>query len=238
MSKVQAVILAGGQGARLRPYTTVLPKPLVPVGGIPIAEVIIRQLKFYGIKNILMATGYLAELIEAYFGDGSRFGVHIEYLKEKTPLGTAGAIKLIKNLDEDFLVINGDTLTNINFKELLNFHKSSKSMATITIKGVTVKTDFGVVSCDSKGGFLDYIEKPKHKSFVSIGINVLSRKCQNYMVRNKMVNMPELMLKLKASGEKVSCHKTRSLWLDLGRLDDLESAQQVFMKNRRKFLKD
>lgn len=236
MSKVQALILAGGKGARLRPYTTVLPKPLVPVGGIPIAEVIIRQLKSYGIKNIVMATGHLAELIEAYFGNGSRFGVRIEYLKERRPLGTAGAIKLIKNLDRSFLVINGDTLTNLNFKKLLHMHKTAKNCATITIKGVTVKTDFGVITCDSKGTFLDYIEKPTHKSYVSLGINVLDRECQKYIKQNEKIDIPELMLRLKDLGKKVSCHKTKNIWLDLGRLDDLELAQRVFSKNRRKFL--
>jgi NDP-sugar pyrophosphorylase family protein len=236
MFKAQAVILAGGRGARLRPYTTVLPKPLVPVGGIPIAEVIIRQLKSHGIKNIVMATGYLAELIEAYFGDGSRFGVRIEYLKEKNPLGTAGALKLITNLDENFLVINGDTLINFNFKEFLSFHKVSKNMATITIKGITVKTDFGVIKSDGKGAFLDYIEKPSHRSYVSVGINAFNRGCQNHITRNKRVDIPELMLKLKNLGEKVSCYKTKNIWLDLGRLDDLELAQRVFSKNKRKFL--
>jgi len=236
MSKVQALILAGGKGARLRPYTTVLPKPLVPVGGIPIAEVIIRQLKSHGIKNIVMATGHLAELIEAYFGDGRRFGVHIEYLKEKRPLGTAGAIKLIKNLDKNFLVINGDTLTNLNFKRLLRMHKAAKNSATITIKGISVKTDFGVINCDSKGTFLDYIEKPTHRSYVSLGINVLDRECQKYIKQNEKIDIPGLMLRLKNLGKKVYCHKTKNIWLDLGRLDDLELAQRIFSKNRRKFL--
>jgi NDP-sugar pyrophosphorylase family protein len=236
MSKVQAVILAGGKGARLRPYTAVLPKPLVPVGGIPIAEVIIRQLKSYGIKNIIMATGYLAELIEAYFGDGTRFGVHIEYLKEKRPLGTAGAIKLIKNLDRNFLVINGDTLTNLNFKRLLHMHRAARNIATITIKGVTVKTDFGVVDCDSKGTFLDYIEKPSRRSYVSVGVNVFDRECQKHIKQNEKIDIPGLMLRLKKLGKKVCCHKTKNIWLDLGRLDDLELAQRIFAKNRRKFL--
>lgn len=237
MSKVQAVILAGGKGSRLRPYTKILPKPLVPLDDFPISEIIIRQLKFYGLKNIVISTGYLAELIETYFGDGRRWGVRIQYVRERKPLGTAGALRLIKNLANDFLVINGDTLTDINFKKLMASHKSKKTSATIVVKERVVKTDFGVIKYDKDDMFLDYIEKPEHRTFVSTGINVFNKKCQKYIRRNESIGMPELMLRMKGLRQPIYCHKTKDIWLDLGRPDDLEKAQGIFRRSKKKFLR-
>jgi NDP-mannose synthase len=236
MSRVQAVILAGGKGSRLRPYTKVLPKPLVPVDDVPIAEIIIRQLKFHGLKNIVISTGHLAELIEAYFGDGRRWGVHIQYVCEAKPLGTAGALKRVKQLADNFLVINGDTLTNVNFKKLLALHSLKKAAATIVVKERVVKTDFGVIEYDKKNMFVDYIEKPEHRSFVSTGINVLNKECQRFIRRGESIGMPELMLRIKAAHKPVYCHRIKDLWLDLGRPDDLEKAHGVFRRNKKKFL--
>ena len=237
MSKVQAVILAGGKGSRLRPYTKVLPKPLVPLDDFPISEIIIRQLKFYGLKNIVISTGHLAELIETYFGDGRRWGVCIRYVRERKPLGTAGALRLIKNLADDFLVINGDTLTNINFKKLMVSHKAKKASATIVVKERVVKTDFGVIKYDKEDMFLDYIEKPEHRTFVSTGINVFNKKCQKYIKRSESIGMPELMLRMKDLRQSIYCHKTKDIWLDLGRSDDLEKAQGIFRRGKKKFLR-
>lgn len=236
MKKIQAIILAGGQGSRLRPYTTVLPKPLMPIGEFPIAEIIIRQLKASGIRNIMISTGHLAGLIEAYFKDGRRWGVNIRYVTEDQPLGTAGAIKLLKDLGEHFLVINGDVLTDLNFARILKHHVKRKNFATIAIKERTVKTDFGVILKGKKGELEDYIEKPEHKSFVSAGVNVLNRRCQKYISQGEPIGMPELMLKMKKSGERVGCFEVKGIWLDLGRLEDLELSQDVFSKNRKKFL--
>lgn len=236
MSKMQAVILAGGKGSRLRPYTKILPKPLVPLDDLPIAEIIIRQLKIHGFNNIVISTGHLAELIETYFGDGRRWGVHIQYVHEKKPLGTAGALKLINQLADDFLVINGDTLTTVNFKKLITFHKSKKATATIVVKERVIKTDFGVIKQDKDGRFVDYIEKPEHRSFVSTGINIFNKKCQKFIKRNESIGMPKLMLRMKALKQPIYCYKTEDIWLDLGRLDDLEKAQEVFRSNKKKFL--
>src|SRR3990167_5778963 len=126
-SKIQAVILAGGQGSRLRPYTTILPKPLMPVGELPIAEIIIRQLKRHGLTRIAIATGHLSGLIQSFFGDGRRWGVNIQYIFEDQPLGTAGALKLVEDPEDNFLVMNGDILTDVNFRELFGFHKKKKA---------------------------------------------------------------------------------------------------------------
>jgi len=238
MSKLQAVILAGGKGSRLRPYTTILPKPLLPLGDFPIAEIIIRQLGHYGIKNIIISTGHLAGLIETYFGDGRRWRVHIRYVQEDKPLGTAGSIKFIPKLEENFLVINGDTLTDLNFRNLFKFHQQYKGIATISVKERVVKTDFGVIEFNRRNELLDYIEKPTHKSFVSLGINILNKRCREYIKTDESVGMPELMLRMKANGEKVHCFKTKNVWLDLGRMEDLEAAQEIFANHRKKFLLD
>ena len=236
MSKIQAVILAGGQGSRLRPYTTVLPKPLMPVGDIPIAEIIIRQLKHYGLTHIAIATGHLSGLIQSFFGDGSRWDVRIQYIFEDQPLGTAGALKLADNLEDDFLVLNGDILTDVNLRDLFLFHKKKKAQATIMCKERIVKTDFGVVEIDRYDQLIDYIEKPEYCSYVSTGINILTKECQKYIKPNESLGIPDLMLRLKKSDKKVVCFKMSGLWLDLGRLDDLEVAQDVFDKNRRTIL--
>lgn len=236
MSKVQAIILAGGRGTRLRPYTTILPKPLMPLGEFPIAEIIIRQLKRFGIKNIVISTGHMAELIEAFFGDGERWGVHISYIREDAPLGTAGAIKLVKNVEDDFLVINGDVLTDIHFDELFKFHKKRKNIATITLKERKVMTDFGVVETNGRGELMDYIEKPQHKSFVSMGIYILNKNSKEYIRQGESMGMPELMLRMKRASQVISCLKTKALWLDLGRLDDFQTAQDIFAKYKKRFL--
>jgi len=236
MSKVQAIILAGGKGTRLKPYTAVIPKPLMPVGEYPICEVIIRQLEAAGLKNIVISTGHLAGLIEAFFGDGQKWGVNISYVTEHQPLGTAGALKLIKQLDTDCLVINGDVLTDLDFAELIQYHKSKKAAATITIKERVVKTDFGVIEVDRNGDLSDYIEKPEHKSFVSIGVYVLNKGCLNFIHDGENIGMPDLVLRMKAAAQKISCFKTKALWLDLGRLDDFEASQEIFEKHKKKFL--
>lgn len=237
MSKVQAIILAGGQGTRLRPYTAIMPKPLMPVGEQPICEIIIRQLKLAGLKNIVISTGHLAGLIEAYFGNGQKWGVTISYVTEHQPLGTAGALKLVHNMDENCLIINGDVLTDLNFKELLQHHRQRKAMATITVKERVVKTDFGVIKVDDNGELADYIEKPEHKSLVSIGVYLLNKKCREHITKDENIGMPELILRLKDKGKRVCCYPTKALWLDLGRLDDFMASQEFFEKHKKKFLK-
>ncbi len=236
MFKAQVVILAGGQGSRLRPYTTVLPKPLLPIDGVPILEIIIRQLKHYGLKNIVISTGYLAELIRAYFGDGAKWGVQIRYVHEDKPLGTAGALKLVSHVEEDFLTLNGDVLTDMDFAAFLKWHKQQKAAASISIKERKIKNDFGVIEVGAGYELKAYHEKPEHQSFVSMGVNALNVRVKNVIKPGELIGIPDLMLRLKSRSQKVCCYEVKKTWLDLGRFEDLESAQELFTRHKKKFI--
>ena len=158
---MQAIILAGGKGTRLLPHTANLPKPLMPIGEMPILEIIVRQLKDAGASSIIMAVGYLHHMIEAHFGDGSDFGIPISYSLEEKPLGTAGPLNLIFNkLEENFIVLNGDLLTTLNFGNLFNQHLRSKASATIATFKRSVDIDFGVLDIDPEKKLVEYKEKP------------------------------------------------------------------------------
>ena len=233
---MQAVILAGGKGTRLRPYTVTMPKPLVPVGDLPILEIVIRQLKHYKINEIIVSIGYSAELIEAYFKDGKKWGVKIRYVREDRPLGTAGAIKNISCLDDNFIVMNGDVLTDINYNKLFNSHLKYNGIATLSIIKREVLIDFGVIKIDSDLELADYIEKPKHFNYVSMGIYVLNKNCKNYISSGECIDMPDLVLRMKSKGKKIFCYEPRCYWLDIGRIEDFQKAQDEFVKNKRKFL--
>jgi len=235
---MQAVILAGGKGTRLRPYTTSLPKPLVPIGDFPVMEIIIRQLKRNGFRDITIITGYLAELIEAYFRDGKRWGVHIDYVREGAPLGTAGGLALVDDFQENFLVINGDTLTTLDYNALFRFHLKKKGIATIGIHKQKVKIDYGVIKATPEFELNDYVEKPTQQLFVSMGVNVLNARCKNYIKKGESIGMPDLMLRMKKQGEKIFCYLSDCYWLDIGRVEDYQIAQDEFRRHQKRFLYD
>ncbi|MBF0331755.1 MAG: NTP transferase domain-containing protein [Candidatus Omnitrophica bacterium] len=235
MFKAQVLILAGGQGARLRPYTTVLPKPLLPVGGYPIIEILIRQLKKAGLKNIVISTGYLSELIEAYCGAGKKWGVNIRYVHEKKPLGTAGALKLVKGTERNFLVLNGDILTDMNFAAFLRWHARAGAMASLAVKERKIKSDFGVIEIGAKDQLEAYHEKPEQCSFVSMGANAFNERAIDHIRCNECLGMPDLMLRLKSLSKKVCCYKVTDEWLDLGRFADLERAQEILGQKKNIF---
>lgn len=221
---MKAVILAGGKGTRLRPYTTAFPKPLMPIGDKPILEIIVRQLKSHGIDEIIMAVGHLAELIMTFFGDGSKFGVKIKYSKEEEPLGTAGPLSLIKNeLKETFLVMNGDVLSTINYSDLIKYHKESGAMATVALNRRSVYIDFGVVKINDSKTIVDYIEKPTLDYLVSMGIYVFEPDVLNY-IPNKKFDFPDLVKTLISAGKTVKGYVYDGYWLDIGRPDDYERA--------------
>lgn len=235
---MQALILAGGRGTRLRPYSTVIPKPLMPVGDYPILEIILRQLKHAGVDDVILAIGYMSQLFQAFFQDGNRHGVRITYSFEEQPLGTAGPIALvIDRLEDDFIVMNGDLLTTLNYHHLFSFHKKMNASATIGLFQREVKIDFGVIERDSTGKLDRYIEKPTYKFDVSMGINVMNKKAiLPYLKVGDYLDIPDLMLILHNDGHQVYCYHEPCYWLDIGRVDDYQTATEIFESKISEFL--
>jgi len=232
---MDAIILAGGKGTRLAPYTTIFPKPLMPIGDMPILEVVLRQLKSYGFTKVTMAVGYLSELVETYFGNGSKYGIHIQYSRENEPLGTAGPLAMIENLTTPFLVMNGDILTTLNYTVLVNYHKEKKAIATIAMHQRTVDVDFGVIEPNKSDEIINYIEKPTLKYLVSMGIYIFETKVLSYIKPKEKLDFPDLVKKLLENGEKVVGYPSNDYWLDIGRHDDYEKAVNEFEQNKKNF---
>ncbi len=233
--KIRAVLLAGGKGTRLRPLTAVFPKPLVPLGHKPIIEVLLAKLHNSGLKDITISTGYLAELVMALCGNGEKFNVNIDYIKEEEPLGTAGPIGLIEDLPETFVVMNGDLLTTLDFRKIISHHQEQDADITIGVHRREVKIDFGVVDTED-GLFKGFREKPTFNYDVSMGFNILSNRVLKYVKKNQYLDMPDLILKVHENGGKVSCYNEDCYWLDIGRMDDYAQAQVDFVENEREFL--
>jgi NDP-sugar pyrophosphorylase family protein len=235
---MQALILAGGRGTRLRPYTTVLPKPLMPVGDQPILEVILRQLRRAGVKEVFLAVGYMGQLFQALFEDGGRFGLKIRYSLEKKSLGTAGPISLVLDqLEDDFLVLNGDLLTTLDYSRIFSFHREKKAAATIGCYPREVPVDFGVIEKDSSHRLVRYVEKPTYHFDVSMGINVLNKKAvASCLHPEETLNIPDLMTRLLADGHPVFCYSEPCYWLDIGRVDDYQQALEIFESRKKEFL--
>lgn len=236
MKDVRVVILAGGKGTRLKPYTTVLPKPLMPIGQMPILEVVLRQLKSHGFRKITLSVNHLAELIQAFFNDGSRLGLEISYCLEEKPLGTAGSISLIRNLTDTFLVMNGDLLTTIDYRDIVDSHIKNRAIATIGAFPREVNIDFGVLDIGEGGELVDYREKPSLQYWVSMGVNVLNESVLEYIPPAEYLDMPTLMMKLVKAGKRVLTYRSECEWLDIGRPDDYERATEEFESAREKFL--
>lgn len=235
---MQALILAGGKGKRLRPYTTVLPKPLMPVGDYPILEIILRQLKQAGFDEVILAVGYMSQLFQAFFQDGSRHGLKITYSFEDHPLGTAGPMApLMDRLDEDFLIMNGDLLTTLNFRDLFAFHRERKAAATIGLFRREVNIDFGVIESDEEQRLIRYIEKPTYSFAVSMGVSAINREAvRPHLTAGVNLDLPDLMSRLVAQGRPVLCYQEPCRWLDIGRVDDYQTAIEIFASQQSEFL--
>ena len=233
---MKAVILAGGKGSRLAPYTTVLPKPLMPIVDTPILEIVLKQLKHYGFDHVIVAVGHLASLIRTYFGDGSELGIPITYAHESTPLGTAGPLANIDALTETFLVMNGDILTDLDYADLAQHHKHSGAIMTIATHRRTVKIDFGVLETVD-GGVSKYVEKPTLDYVVSMGIYVMEPRVIDFIKHGEYLDLPDLVRLLLAAGERVNSYPFDGRWLDIGRQEDFNEAQVRFEEHRDHFLK-
>jgi NDP-sugar pyrophosphorylase family protein len=232
---MKAVVLAGGKGTRLRPYTAVLPKPLVPVGDTPILEIILSQLARAGIADVTITVGHLASLIETFFGDGSRFGLRLEYFREE-PLKTVGSLPLIGELTEPFLVMNGDVLTDIDLAKLVEFHRARRCIATIATAPREQQADFGIVRWDGDTRITEFLEKPMSRYHVSMGVYVFSRGVLDYIPAGQPFGFDELMQAMLDAGERLYSYTHDGYWLDLGRPDDYERAIEDFARMRAHFV--
>lgn len=219
------VIMAGGQGTRLRPHTESCPKPMLPVGGKPMLEHIIEKAKAQGFKHFIISLRYLGFMIQDYFGDGSRWQVEIEYLSEDGPLGTAGAVGLMMDRPtEPFLVINGDVISDIAYGDLLDFHINQQAIATMAVRPHEWQHPFGVV--ESNGvEYLGFAEKPVSRSQINAGIYALHPDSLEFLIKGAHCDMPELFERLKAAGKRIVIYPMHEPWLDVGRPDDLIKAE-------------
>jgi NDP-mannose synthase len=235
---MRAVILAGGRGARLRPFTVVIPKPLVPIDEMPILEILVRQLKAQGFDRITLSVGYLSGLIEAYCGDGSRWGVELDYVHETEPLGTAGFLGRLDDLTRDrILVVNGDTFTDLNMAEAYREHDPGDG-ATVWASRRTVATEFGVLEVDGESRLQTYTEKPELTYDVSMGVNVLSAwAIDSFVEAGEALGMPDLLRRITSAGKTVRVRRTDAFWLDLGRMSDLELASEAFAADPGRFVR-
>ena len=237
MSK-RAVVLAGGLGSRLRPYTTIIPKPLMPLGERPILEILLRQLAHQGFTQVDLCVGYLAHLIRAFFGDGSAFGIHIEYHEEREPLGTIGALAVIPDFspDEPILVMNGDILTDLDFSDVVARHVERGFDATVCVTRRQVDVDFGVIDVAHDGHMVGYREKPSTEIIVSIGVNVVQASSIAAITPGERIDVPTFMQRLIAEKRHVHCHVIDGFWLDLGRVDDYQEANDLVAAEPGRFL--
>ena len=233
---IRALILAGGRGTRLRPFTAVFPKPLVPLGNRAIIEILLQRLAHAGFQNVTISTGYLAELIRAVCGDGSRFGLKVDYVGEDEPLGTAGPLSLLPELTDPVVVMNGDLLTTLNFTDMLRYHHEQNADLTVGVFPREVKIDFGVVESGPDGEFEGFREKPTFHFDVSMGVNIVGARAQRHIIPGQRLDMPDLVLKVYETGGKVACFRQACRWLDIGRPDDYGLAQEEFERDEQAYL--
>lgn len=232
----RAVILAGGRGTRLRPYTVVLPKPLMPIGDYPILEVIVRQLSRCGFSRVTMAVNHQANLIKAFFGDGAQWGVSIDYSLEPAPLSTIAPLALIPDLPDHFLLMNGDVLTDLDLARFWEEHVQTGRLFTIAAACRTQTADYGVLHVDSNQMLSGFEEKPSTDYLVSMGVYVVSRAVLSAVPPGRKYGFDDLMHSMLERRQPVHVHLHKGYWLDIGRPDDYMQAIEDFENGRQKFL--
>ena len=222
---MKAVILAGGKGTRLKPYTTLIPKPLVPVGEKAILQILMERLVRCGVDEVFICVNHMADIIKAFFGDGERFGLKIHYSNEEKPLSTVAPIKLIPDLPDDFLVMNGDLLTDLDFADLYRFHREKKNLLTVAAYHRRTKIDFGVIEVnDENMTARAFREKPEYDFHVSMGVYVMKKEILEMVPYNEPFGFDNLMHTMLEKQKPVSIYNYEGYWLDIGRPDDYEKA--------------
>jgi len=228
---MKAVIMAGGKGTRLKPYTTSIPKPLVPVGEKAIIEILLNRLKRNDVDEVFICLNHFAEMIAAFLGNGNKFGLKINYSLEDRPLSTVAPLKLIHDLPDDFLVMNGDLLTDLDFSRFFQYHLQDSSLLTVATYSRTTKIDFGVIEIDpSSNTASGFREKPEYKFDVSMGVYAMNKKILGFVPDNEPFGFDSLMLKLLETGQRVSVFPYDGYWLDIGRPEDYEKANEDIQK--------
>jgi dTDP-glucose pyrophosphorylase/CBS domain-containing protein len=221
---MEAVIMAGGYGKRLRPLTEHLPKPMLPVGGRPLLQRTIERLRDAGISRVNLTTHYKADVIQKHFGDGSEFGVEIRYVEEDQPMGTAGALCLLNNTSQPLLIINADILTNVDFRAMFEFHREHEAYMTIAVKQIQISVPYGVLKIDA-GGVIGITEKPVMRQFINAGIYLLNPDACASIPQDKPYDMPDLINHLVAVNKRVVAFPIREYWLDIGKMEHYRQAQ-------------
>lgn len=234
---LRAVILAGGKGVRLLPFTANFPKPLVPLGNTPVLEVLMRRLICFGVRDITLTLGHLAELVKAYFHHRGKLDpeLKLRYIVEEKPTGTAGALAMVRGHKDTFLVMNGDLLTDLDFHELVAFHHRQRATLTIATHKRDIKIDLGVLEFDGDHRITGYHEKPEHTYHVSMGIYVYEPTVLRLIQPGEYLDFPNLVLRLISANARVCAFPSDCLWLDIGRPDDYARAQEMFVEKRERF---
>ena len=225
---MKAVVVAGGKGTRLAPYTKVLPTPMMPMGDMPILEILLRQMKRAGVDKVILTVGHLAGLLRAFFQQGENLGLNIRYSYQEEPLGTAGPFSMVEGLDDTFIVTNHDVLTALDLPSLIDSHRASGVTATIAKHTRNMHMHLGVIRFNGSNQIIGYIEKPTYEFQVSMGIYIFEPRVLMYIPCNPYLDFPDLILRLIENGERVNGYPFDGYWQDLGRPDDYSQAVQDF----------
>jgi NDP-sugar pyrophosphorylase family protein len=233
--RLKAVVLAGGKGTRLAPYTSVLPKPLMPIGDRSILELVLGQFAACGITDVTLCVGYLSHLIEAVLDNRPEDGVEIKFVREEEPLGTAAPLRLVEGLDRTFVAMNGDVLTTLPYDGFVRHHRRNRNIVTIATRERPIQIDYGVLHLGENGRRNQveaYDEKPQMTSAVSMGIYAIEPEALAYIPRSGHFDFPDLVQALLRAGEKIGAYRYDGLWFDIGRRDDYEQAVSAWVETK------